>query len=479
MTLRSAKLSYEDLYPYQHLMIDHIRARDSSALWVDMGLGKTVATLTAIKGMIEDYDAHRVLVVAPLRVARKTWTDEIEAWSHLNGLTASKIIGTTPAARMKGLKQDADIHLINRENLDWLANVFMEHRKGHWYWRYKCPWDTMVLDESSSFKNQDTNRFRAARRFRKKIRTLIELTGTPAPNGLIDLWGQAFLMDRGQRLGAGIGDFRKRWFDPPDYGSYKYQLKPHADAEIHKLMGDIALTLKAEDYLDLEPVTNNFLRVEMTAKQKHKYEKFKRIAVLELAGKRITAVNAGVLWGKLLQLANGAVYTDHPAWAAFHEEKVERLMELNEDVPGAMMVIYNYKSDLARIMDRFERENKRKGGKRFTYRLLKTEQDEEDWNNGKIDRLILHPASAGHGLNLHPSGAEEIVWFGLTPNLEHYDQANARLAGGHRRVGRHITIHHIVCDETIDDDVVVSLASKGDVQEALMQATKRYVAEAA
>lgn len=465
------QLQFEDLYPYQHRMIQHIRENPSCALWVDMGLGKSVSTLTAIKGMLEDFDAAHVLVVAPLRVARKTWTDEIETWAHLRGLTTSKIIGTAQQ-RLAGALRSADIHLINRENLEWLAGYFMEERNKKWYKIAEWPWDTVIIDEATSFKNQDTNRYRAMRRLRKWIDRMIQLTGLPAPNGLQDVWAQAYLLDRGARLGNTFKAFRDRWMQPPDHLGGRWTLKPGAEAQIHAAIGDLALAMRAEDYLDLPPVMSNYIRVEMTPAEMKQYRNFQRTYVMDIAGQRLTAANAGVLWGKLLQLANGAIYTQHPAWEPFHQRKVDALMELHDVVPGAMLVVYNYQSDLARIERAFQKD-------KVNYRVLKTEQDEVDWNEGRVDRLVLHPASAGHGLNIHKCGAEEIVWFGLNANFEYYDQCNARLAGGHRRIGKNVRIHHIVTDHTIDDDVVSALRDKANVNERLMEATKRMMKDAA
>jgi len=473
MTSRSALLSYEDLYPYQLRMIEHIRENDCCALWVDMGLGKTVTTLTALQHLIEDFESRKVLVVAPLRVARKTWTDEIQEWSHLHGLRAAKIIGSSPKARLaglsRGMQEDADIFLINRENMEWLSLQFMEHRNRRWYKTAEWPWDTVVLDESQSFRNMDSNRYRAFRRCRKWVQRLIQLSGTPAPNGLENLWAQAYLLDQGQRLGTTKSAFRKRWMNPPDYLGAKWTFKPNAETEIHRLMGDIALSMKAEDYLDLPPVVDNYVRVEMTPKEFAKYKEFRRTAVMELSGETITAANAGVLWGKLLQLANGAVYTEHPAWEPFHEQKVEAFIDLLDGIAGPAMIAYNYKSDLARIEAAMRKEG-------INYRVLKTESDEDDWNDGKIHRLLLHPASAGHGLNLQKAGARDLIWFGENADLELYTQCNARLIGGHRRGGE-TTIHHIVCENTLDDDVMLARREKANVQERLMQATKKLVSE--
>lgn len=470
MTRTSPKLSYKDLYPYQIRMIDHIRENAYCALWVDMGLGKTVSTLTAVKQMVEDFDSQNVLVVGPKRVVRKTWPDEIETWSHLNGLTTSKIIGSGAEQRLAGAKKRADIHLINTENLWWLVNHFVEQQtNGQWKRKAVWPWDTVIIDESSRFKNQDSNRYRAIRLMRKYILRMIQLTGTPAPKGLKDLWGQAYLLDLGQRLGSSFSDFQKRWYDPPTRLGAKWTIKPSAEGQIHNAMSDLALTLKAEDYLELPPVVDNWVRVSMTASELKHYRQFQRDLITEVKGETVNAANAGVLWGKLLQLANGAVYTEHPAWEGFHDRKLEALLDIEESLEGKpVMIVYNYRSDLARITEAFAKRG-------VSYRVLNDEQDEEDWNAGKFDRLLFHPASAGHGTNLHKNGCEEQIWFGLTPNTEYYLQARARIEGGHRRVGKNVRIHHIVCDESHDD--LCRWILEGDIgeQDRLMEATKRII----
>jgi SNF2 family DNA or RNA helicase len=466
------RLSSADLYPYQRRMIDHILENDFCALWVDMGLGKTVASLTAAKRMLEELEAWNILVVAPLRVARKTWTDEIDVWSQLTGLTTSKIIGTEKQ-RLRAAKTKANIHLINRENFTWLHDHFVENHKGRWRRTAKWPWDTVIIDESSSFKNQDSERYKSMRRMRKYIRRMVQLTGTPAPNGLEDLWAQAYLLDHGQRLGSSLTAFRRRWFEPPDLmtGQRRWTPKDHGESQIHTQMKDIAMTLRAEDYLELPPVMYNWVRVDLSPKEMAKYRKLQRDYVLELKGKIITAANAGVLWGKLIQAANGAIYTEHPAWETFHRAKLDRLLELEDTIPDKMIIVYNYVPDLKRMTEAFDKAG-------VNWRLLKTEQDEDDWNAGKIDRLILHPASAGHGTNLHKSGAETIIWYGLTANYEYYDQTNARLAGGHRRVGKNVVIHHIVADGTIDEVVRGALRWKEGTQDRLLEATKRIISDA-
>ena len=474
MTQKSAKLSYEDLYPYQRRMIEHIRENDCCALWVDMGLGKTVATLTAIKHLKDELEVANVLVVGPKRVIRKTWPDEIKGWDHLTGLTYSVISGSGADQRLAAAKKRVDIHLINTENLQWLLDQFMEQTEsGHWRMKAKWPWDMVVLDESTRFKNQDSNRYRAIRRVRKFIDRLVELTGTPAPKGLKDLWGQVFLMDFGCRLGNTQKAFKNRFMSWCD-SLGDYYIPREKEQHIHNQVSDIALTLKAEDYLELPPVIGlddprGNVWVAMSDSEAEEYEDFKRNFVMELQGSTVTAANAGVLWGKLLQLANGAVYTEAPNWEEFHNAKLEALMEIEEALQDKpMMVVYNYRSDLARIVREFNRA-------KVNYRVLDTEQDEIDWNEGRIERLLFHPASAGHGTNLHKNGCEDLVWFGLTANTENYLQANARIAGGHRRVGKRVHLHHILCEDSHDSLCKWILEGDLGTQERLIEATKKVI----
>jgi SNF2 family DNA or RNA helicase len=448
-----------------------------------MGLGKTVSTLTAIKQMMDSWEISKTLVVAPLRVARKTWTDEIQEWAHLKGLTTAKLIGTSPEARLAGLRgsaMDADIHLINRENLQWLSFLFMQYKKykggksGRWVWTRKWPWDHIVLDESSSFRNAQSHRWNAAARLRSATPRITELTGTPAPNGIEGLWAQIHLLDRGERLGHNITAFRQRWMTPPTkYStSNKWTAKPGAEKQIMRALSDIVLSLRAEDYLELEPLIHNRIRVEMSPAELKKYREFQRKYAMELKGKKITAANAGALWGKLLQLANGAIYTDHPAWVAFHDRKLEALVELLDSLyDRQVLIVYSFKSDIPRIREALQK------AKITSVRELKTEKDEDDWNANKFRVCILHPASAGHGLNMHKGGAKEIIMFGTTADLELYQQVIARLGGGHRRVGRTVRIHHILTSDTIDMEVLDDREDKEGLQDRLINYVKKIVRE--
>ena len=449
-------------------MADFIRENENCALWVDMGLGKTIGVLTAIIDLIYDFETNKVLVVAPLRVARKTWKDEINAWSHTQGLTISHIIGDSQQ-RLQGIVADADIYCINRENVKWLVDLHVKGSKQIRRWK----WDTVVLDESSSFKSGGKNgskRWLAMKKVRKLFTRCIQLTGTPSPNGLMDIWAQIYLLDRGERLGHTLTAFRDRWFDPPGYNQHKYKIKNGAEEQIMDRISDLCLTMREDDWLELPPVVNNYIPVYLTTEERRQYNFFKRNYIMEIEGQKITAVNAGVLAGKLLQLANGAVYTNNPAWVAFHDGKIDALLELVEflSLDGPLMICYNYKSDLVRIKKALTKE-------KYSFDVLTDEASEDKWNAGETDILILHPASAGHGCNLHHSGSEHLIWFGLTHNLEFYLQANARLAGGHRREGKSIVIHHIVTEGTMDDDVVDSLEAKDDLQERLLNKMRKLV----
>jgi len=481
----------KDFHPYQDYSVEWIKSRKSCALWAKMGLGKTVITLTALAELIADFEVQRVLVVAPLRVARKTWKDELDSWTHLPPLRMAFILGTAQQ-RLAAMRSRADIYMINRENLTWLVDQHFDvkevlNKDGKVIDRIRGNkqirpwiWDTVVLDESSSFKNRNSIRWGSLKYVRRLIDRMIQLSGTPSPKGLMDLWAQLWLLDRGERLGATITAFRDRWFEPPKEWGFKWALKqrempdgsmdPWAEAAIHDRIKDVCLTLREEDYLDLPPVTYNQIRVELAPETLKEYRRMARHFVMELDGHEITAVNAGVLAGKLLQLANGAIYIKHPDWKPFHDEKLDALMELIDVSTGRIIVVYNFQSDEARITQALTKA-------KLNWRKLHTKKDEDDWNAGEIDVLIMHPASAGHGLNLQHSGCELMIWFGLNWSLELYQQALARLTGGHRRTGRNVVIHHIVADDTIDQRVIDVLADNNATQERLFEVTRKVIKE--
>ena len=457
-----SRKSYKDLYPYQHRMVKQILRHDACALWVEMGLGKTVATLTAIQELKRRFEVRNVLVVAPLRVAKIVWPDEIKEWDHIN-LKLVQIIGSSEQ-RLRALKRKADIHIINRENMTWLVEQYtVKEEIVGW------PFDMVVLDESSSFKSSQSNRFKAIRKCLPYVTTMVQLSGTPMPNGIEDLWSQLMLLDRGKRLGTTLTAFRNRWMAYVP-GSFKKSPRPNAEKEIKKLVNDIGLTMQAEDYLELPDMIENIIRVRLNDAQREKYQEMQKFFVMELEGETITAANSGVLWGKLLQLSNGAIYTQHPAWKELHRHKLDALLELHTATENPMLIAYAYLSDKDRIATLL---NKAKAN----WRYMDTEKDAEDWNAGKFDRLVLHPASAGHGLNLHKNGCRDVCWFGLTANLEHYLQLNARIAGGHRAAfsNRPIVIHKILTSGTKDIDVNRLLDTKDNWQKALMKKAEKMV----
>lgn len=437
-----------------------------------MGFGKSVSTLTSYVDMLDRLDAGRMLVVAPKRVARKVWPDEIKRWSHLQGLTVEKIIGT-PQQRWDALNRRADIHTINRENLEWLAAQFIEGTGKKLKRLRRFPWDLIVLDESQSFKGAGV-RWQVLRELRRlvEVQRMLQLTGTPSPNGYMDLWAQIFLLDFGKRLGVDKKAFIDRWFDREFCDSYtRYNIKQHAAKEIQDLVGDIVLSLRSEDYFGAPPVRYNNIKVELSGSELATYKRMEKEYLTEIKGRKITAVNAGVCAGKLLQLGNGAIYHDtHGGYTHFHDNKINALLETLEGATGPVMIGYGFRHDMWRIEDAL----KRFCGKDLTWRVLDTEQDEDDWNAGRIDFLVLHPASAGHGLNLQHSGSETIVWFGLTANLEWYQQLNARLIGGHRAHGRNIIIHHIIAEQTYDERMIDLLQNKAATQDDLTLAISKF-----
>lgn len=448
-----------DLKPYQLQAIDFAKRTENCALWLPMGYGKCVSTLTAYADLLESFDARRALVIGPLRVARRVWSDEAQVWSHLAGIHVARMVGSR-AERLAALRTPADIHTINRENLPWLEAQFIQNGKQTTRW----PWDLVVVDESSGFKSQSSKRWKSLRRLRRLFPRMIQLTGTPAPNGLQDIWAQLYLLDRGARLGATESAFLDRWFTPPAFGEFgKWTIKNGAREEIEERIQDIVFSPERE--LDGPPVETNQIRVTLPEPILKKYRQLERQFILEtLSGKTVTAVNAGVCAGKLLQLANGAIYTgEGREWEELHSEKLDALEELLEGIRPPVLIVYSYRHDLARILPRIQLYG--------SAAVLKHDRDFDAFRERRIDYGVLHPASAGHGLNdLHLSGAETLIHFGLTNNLEHYQQVNARLTGGHRRSGKNVVIHLIVADGTIDEDMVELLDDKSADQNSLTRA---------
>jgi hypothetical protein len=466
-----------DLYNYQDRGIAHVvdnaRKQLSCACWIDTGLGKTVIGQTAV----QELGSPSTLVCGPLRVVRDVWPDETRQWLHLKNMKVVPIIGTE-SERLDRLRTKADIHTINRENLPWLRDQFLD-QVGEYKWKQKerWPWEMLYLDEAQSWKSQGSQRHKVAWQFRNFFKpVIVEYTGTPATKSYDDIWGQLRLIDGGERLGRDHGAFQKRWFNPPREGGYGWTLKPHAAKEIQGLIADVVLSMRAEDYLELPPVVYNPVRVNLGPTALALYKKFERSSIMTLAGKTITAVNAGVLRGKLLQAANGAIYTgEGREYEIFHEEKVMALLELLEGLLEPVLIGYAYKHDLQRIQRALERYY----GKKKLWGVLKSAASMKSFAGGLMSAGIIHPGSGGHGLNdLYLSGSENLVWFGLTDDLEMWQQLNARLTGGHRRAGRNVVIHSIVANGTKDDESMALLTMKDATQDDLTRsiANMRLVA---
>ncbi|MEY8416692.1 DEAD/DEAH box helicase [Tissierella praeacuta] len=441
-------------HDYQKVAKDFILDRQAAGLFLDMGLGKTVTTLTAIEELKNDYlEDIKVLVIAPKRVAEDTWTTEYEKWDHLKDLKVIKVLGT-PKERKLALQQEGDIYIITRDNIAWLVELLGR----------KWDFNTIVIDELSSFKSNTSKRFKKLRTVRPLIKRVIGLTGTPAPNGYMDLWSQVYLLDRGERLGKTITEYRKRYFNTlyrPGYNDY--ELREGAKEEIDEALKDLCISMKAKDYLKLkEPLYINRI-AKLDKKELETYKKMERDAVLEFENEDITALNAAAVSNKLLQLANGAVYTDEREVIEIHNKKLEVLEELIEEANGEpVLVLYNFQHDRDRILKKFKKD----------VRILEDEKDIKDWNNRKIKILLAHPAGAGHGLNLQ-AGGSIIIWFGLNWSLELYQQANARLA----RQGQKETvrIYHIIAEGTRDGDVLEVLKGKNLRQEELLRKLKAEI----
>ena len=440
-------------YPYQEAAERWILEHKKCGLFLEMGLGKTVVTLTAIKRLIEDFAVSRVLVIAPLRVAATVWAEEARKWDHLHDLRFSKVLGSR-TEREAALRQDAEIYVINRENVQWLV----EHQAQTKKW----PFDMIVLDELSSFKNPKAERFKALRRTLPAVRRVVGLTGTPAPNGLIDLWSQIYLLDKGERLGRFIGAYRQRYFIPGHTnGMVVYNWVPvqGAPAEIYGKIADICMSMKAEDYLQMPDRIDITVPVVLPDSARTAYETMERDLVLPLRDEAITAQNAAVLAGKLLQLSNGAIYTEDREYIEVHSAKLDALEDLIEAANGEpVLVYYGFQHDKERILQRFPRA-----------KVLYSSRDVDAWNRGEIEILLAHPSSAGHGLNLQ-QGGHIMVWYGLTWSLEQYQQANARLY----RQGQEqpVKIYHLVTQGTVDEDVLKVLTGKAARQDALIDAIR-------
>ncbi len=447
-------------HDYQRYTIQFIIDHPEAAIFLGMGMGKTISTLTAINDLVRNrFETQRVLVIAPIRVARDTWPAELKKWDHLAGLTVSPIIGTTKQ-RETATRRQADIYTIGRENIPWLV----KHHGNRW------PYDMVIIDELSSFKNPQAKRFKALKKVRPKIRRIVGLTGTPAPNSLLDIWAPFRLIDNGQRLGKYITHYRDQYFTPGRRNGtvvYNWNLRPGADQAIYDNIADITVSMRTTDYLQLPEATHQHITVQLPAKARKHIDTLKRDLVLDLDDDTIDAANAATLSLKLQQLAGGAIYNEAgDDYITIHDEKIQALTELVDQAAGnTMLVCYWFKHERDRILDAIP-----------TARVLDTQQDFEDWNAGKIPVSLIHPASAGHGLNLQ-SGGHIMVWYTTPWSLELYEQANARL---HRQGQTEpVSIIHIDTADSIDQTVHQALNRKDTTQQALITAVKAQLEEAA
>lgn len=438
-------------HAYQQYAIQHIETHKEAALFLDMGLGKTVIALSAIWDLAFDFfEVSKVLVVAPLRVARDTWPAEIEKWEHLKYMTYSVVVGTEEERRQALLKK-ALVYIINRENVDWLVS------KSGVPFRF----DMVVIDELSSFKSHTSKRFKSFLKVRPRIKRIVGLTGTPSGNGLMDLWAEFQLLDMGKRLGRYISHYREAFFEPDKRNQmmvFSYKPRPGAAKEIYQLIGDMTISMKSLDFLPMPKLIMNEVHVKLSPAERKVYDELRKKMALSIEGKEIDAANAAALSGKLLQMANGAVYDDDHKPIRIHDRKLDALEDLVEAANGKpILIAYWFKHDLARMKER------------LSIREIRSSKDITDWNEGKISVAAIHPASAGHGLNLQ-AGGSVLIWFGLTWSLELYQQTNARLW---RQGQKHtVIIEHIVTEGTIDEQVMRALQSKNKTQEALIAAVK-------
>lgn len=442
-------------HEYQQYATDFIIKNPTAAVFLEMGLGKSVIALTAILELcLERFEISRVLVIAPLRVARDTWPAEIQKWDHLKDLTYSVAVGTANERRA-ALRQKTFVHIINRENVQWLIE------DSGIPWQY----DMVVIDELSSFKSHQSKRFKSLMKARPGVRRMVGLTGTPSSNGLMDLWSEFRVLDMGKRLGRFITHYREQFFEPDRRNGmqvFSYRPRAGAEREIYRRIGDITISMRSADYLKMPECVMNTVPVKLDSTEYEVYEEMENKMVTELDGVEIDAVNAAALTGKLCQLANGAIYTPDGNTVFFHERKLDALEDLIEGANGKpVLVAYWYKHDLARIQERFK------------VRELKSSKDITDWNAGKIPVAVIHPASAGHGLNLQ-AGGSTLIWFGLTWSLELYQQTNARLWRQGQQAET-VVIHHIITRGTVDEDVMQSLSEKDRSQAALMRAVHARV----
>lgn len=448
-------------HSYQQYCIDSIIYNKAVGLFLDMGLGKTVVTLTAIHDLrFNRWEIAKPLIIAPKTVAEATWSTEAAKWDHTKNMRIVKILGTS-AQRMRALATPGDVYVTNRENTQWIVN----HFRNDW------PFDMVVLDESSSFKNSTSKRFKAMRLVRSRIKKIVELTGTPASNGLEDLWAQVYLLDGGARLGSTLSAYRDKYFIPSRRNQttiFDYKPKNGSFEMIKQAISDICISMKAADYLTLPNMLLNDIPVVLDSKARRAYMQLEAELLLQVDGSTITAGSAGVLTGKLLQLCNGAIYDEDKNTVPVHDCKIEAFMELIEQLNGNhAFVLYNFQHDRERLLNALAKTNLR-------VRVYSRLQDQTDWNNGEIDVLLAHPASCGYGLNIQ-AGGHHVIWFGLTWSYEQYDQSNKRL---YRQGQEHpVVIHRLFVQGGMDETVMKALESKGDVQDALLAALKARIAQ--
>jgi len=446
-------------HPYQQYCISRILDTPKLGLFLEPGLGKTSITLSAIKELkYYRFQVNKVLVIAPKKVAESTWSKEIGKWEHTQPLRVSKVLGPQKK-RIQALMTPADLYVINRENTQWLVD----------YYQNDWPFDMVVIDESSSFKNPRAKRFKSLAAIAPRVSRIVELTGTPSPNGLADLWSQLYLLDNGERLGERYAGFRDRYFDPGARHNgivYQYSPKRGSAETILGKISDICVSMKAEDYLQLPGTVLHEVPVALDPKAEKAYRDLEREMVLSLPDEEISVTSAAALSNKLLQLGNGAIYDDERNVHEVHNCKIEAFLELLESLNGKpALVFYNYQHDRDRLIKSLEKTNLR-------VRELKTVRDEDDWNAGKVDVLLTHPASSAYGLNLQ-QGGNHVIWFGLTWNYEQYTQANKRL--DRQGQSQKVIIHHLICEGTRDEDVMIALQRKENVQEYVLDSLKARI----
>lgn len=444
-------------HEYQQYAIEYIETHPVSAVLLDMGLGKTSITLTALQDLLFDrFEAHKVLIIAPLRVARNTWPSELQKWDHLQDLTVSVVVGNAEE-RKAALAKQADLYVINREMVLWLVE-----QSG-----YQFDFDTVVIDELSSFKNHQSKRFKALMKVRPKVKRIIALTGTPSSNGLMDLWAEFRLLDMGERLGRYITQYRTQYFMPDKRNAqivFSYKPLPGAEEQIYEKISDITISMKAADFLPMPERIESEYPVYLSEEEREKYDALKQEMVLQLPGEEITAANAASLSGKLSQLANGAIYTEEKEVITVHDRKLDALEDIIEAAAGKpILVAYWFQHDLQRITERLE-------ALKVSYARISSPGGIELWNRGEFAVGLIHPASAGHGLNLQEGGST-LVWFGLTWSLELYQQTNARL-WRQGQAASTVVIQHIVAKDTVDERILKALTEKNNTQEALIAAVK-------